>query len=103
MTKLRAKCESGCFDVEISEAVEKLITENEKYHVCTTCFSNVIIYDHDGKTVSKYIEDLAKDLEPKTHCCECTPGENFERHMVHIQYPNCTCDKAKYVLKGNYE
>lgn len=98
---MRARCENGCFDVEIEEALKKIIKINEKYHVCTNCFGNVIITE-DGETVSKYIADLAKDLEPESHCCECTPGEHFERHMVHIQYPDCTCDPKKFVLVKNY-
>ena len=49
-----------------------------------------------------YLELKARDLEPKTHCCECTPGTyRFQTHMVHIQYPNCSCDPKKYVLKKN--
>lgn len=51
--------------------------------------------------VEDYLNDLSTDLEPKTHCCECTPGEHFERHMVHIQYPNCNCKKEGFILKRN--
>ncbi|KKN76311.1 hypothetical protein LCGC14_0371630 [marine sediment metagenome] len=57
--------------------------------------------DLDKNLIEKKLEAMADSLEPKTHCCECTPGEHFERHMVHIQYPDCTCDKANYVLKRN--
>jgi len=39
-----------------------------------------------------FLEEYAKSLEPKTHCCECKRGE---RHTVCIQYPNCDC-----VLEG---
>lgn len=42
----------------------------------------------------------ADELEPKTHCCECT---SRERHSVHIQYPNCKCKQTKYILKNNIE
>lgn len=47
------------------------------------------------------LEALADSLEPDTHCCECTPGPHFERHAVHIQYPDCPCKKENYVLKRN--
>ncbi len=49
----------------------------------------------------KYLEDVADSLEPDTHCCECTPGKHFERHGVHIQYPDCGCNPKNYVLKRN--
>ena len=51
--------------------------------------------------LNKYLEKRVIDLEPKTHCCGCTPGDHFERHTVHIQYPNCRCNPNKYVLKRN--
>lgn len=50
-----------------------------------------------------YLEKLVEDLEPKTHCCECTPGKHYQPHSIHIQYPNCDCDPKKYVLKRNNE
>ena len=50
---------------------------------------------------SKLLTVIADSLEPKTHCCECTPGEHFERHLVHIQYPDCNCNPEKYILKRN--
>ena len=40
----------------------------------------------------------ADDLEPHSHCCECTRGE---KHFVHIQYPNCTCLSKDYILQKN--
>ena len=89
---MRAKCENGCFDVDISERLEAQIRKVKKFHVCTTCLGNVIIYSKEDGVISSFLEDLADNLEPKTHCCECAPGEHFERHMVHIQYANCTCD-----------
>lgn len=52
--------------------------------------------------IDKFLEKVANDLEPKTHCCECTPGDHYERHIIHIQYPRCNCDPKKYVLKVNY-
>ena len=52
-------------------------------------------------TVNEYLEKVASRLEPKTHCCECTPGDHYERHTVHIQYPGCKCDPKKYVLRRN--
>jgi len=51
--------------------------------------------------VVQYLTDMAENLDPKTHCCECTPGDHFERHGVHIQYPDCKCDPEKFVLKRN--
>lgn len=51
--------------------------------------------------VEKYLKDLADNLEPKTHCCECTPGRLYCVHFVHIQYPECNCDPEKYILKKN--
>jgi len=56
-----------------------------------------------SKKTEEYLEDLAESLEPNTHCCECTPGEHFERHMVHIQYPDCSCKPEDYILKRNEE
>jgi hypothetical protein len=49
----------------------------------------------------EYLEHLSDSLEPHTHCCECTPGPHFELHFVHIQYPNCTCEKKNYRLQRN--
>lgn len=49
--------------------------------------------------VEDFLDDLGEDLEPTTHCCECTPGDHYERHMVHIQYPDCTCESRNYILK----
>lgn len=54
----------------------------------------------------KKIELLCKkqneDLEPKSHCCECTKGDNYDPfHQIHIQYKNCNCKKENYVLKNN--
>jgi len=51
--------------------------------------------------VEKFLFNMSMSLEPKTHCCECTPGEHFERHLVHIQYPNCNCMPQKYIKKVN--
>lgn len=51
--------------------------------------------------VEEYLKDLSDNLEPKTHCCECTPGKHYERHMVHIQYPDCDCKPENYILKRN--
>jgi hypothetical protein len=45
-----------------------------------------------------YMEQVAKKLEPLTHCCECT---KHEPHSVHIQYPICTCSEKMYILKKN--
>lgn len=53
--------------------------------------------------IEAYLNNKADSLEPNTHCCECTPGEHCERHLVHIQYPGCNCDPKKYVLKVNEE
>jgi len=53
------------------------------------------------KKVENYLNNLTDALEPRTHCCECTPGKHFQTHMVHIQYPDCTCDPKDYVLKRN--
>ena len=52
--------------------------------------------------IDKELEELEELLEPKTHCCECTPGEHLQRHNIHIQYPNCNCDPKKYILMRNY-
>ncbi len=51
--------------------------------------------------VDFYLKSVADSLEPRSHCCECTPGDHFERHMVHIQYPDCNCDPRKYKLNYN--
>lgn len=58
--------------------------------------------DNIESEINKYLDKLANGLEPKTHCCECTPGDHYERHVVHIQYPGCNCDPKKYVLRRNY-
>ena len=55
----------------------------------------------NGDEINKFLEKKAEELEPKTHCCECTPGDHYERHAIHIQYPGCNCDPKKYVLKVN--
>ena len=55
----------------------------------------------EGEEINKLLENISNDLEPKTHCCECTPGKHFERHMVHIQYPDCKCKKEDFALKRN--
>jgi len=52
--------------------------------------------------IDKCLDKLVNGLEPKTHCCECTPGDHYERHVIHIQYPECDCVPEKYVLKVNY-
>lgn len=51
--------------------------------------------------LEKIFDDWDKKIEPHTHCCECTPGPNYQQHLVHIQYPNCKCDPEKYILKKN--
>jgi len=57
--------------------------------------------EHDA--IEAYITRLSDEAEPKTHCCECTPGEHFQRHFVHIQYQGCQCDPKKYILNKNEE
>jgi hypothetical protein len=52
--------------------------------------------------IEDYLQKMADDLEPKTHCCECTKGPHYDvPHFVHIQYPNCKCDPKNYVLRKN--
>jgi len=51
--------------------------------------------------IEELLKTTADDLEPKTHCCECTEGIHKCRHFVHIQYPNCKCKPEHYVLKVN--
>jgi len=51
--------------------------------------------------IEAYLTKIAKEATPVTHCCECTPGQFFQRHVVHIQYLDCDCDPKKYVLKKN--
>jgi len=62
------------------------------------------VYKIEEKTneIGNYLTDMAENLEPKTHCCECTPGERFQKHTVHIQYPDCKCDPNKFVFNINY-
>ena len=55
------------------------------------------------ESVESFLAATADDLEPKTHCCECTPGSYFEKHLVHIQYPKCDCLSKDYILKTNSE
>ena len=90
---------------------------SEIYKKCDNCERWVLGCELDGtyrrwcikmnyrwfrpKDVEAYLQSLADELEPKTHCCECTPGNHFCMHMVHIQYPDCDCDPAKYILKRN--
>ena len=47
--------------------------------------------------IDDFVEKTASDLDVKTHCCECTPGEHNERHLVHIQYPDCKCNPEFYI------
>lgn len=51
--------------------------------------------------IEGYLKHLSDSVEPKTHCCECTPGDHFERHVVHIQYPDCSCKEENFVLRWN--
>ncbi len=51
--------------------------------------------------INRCLDRMSNELEPKTHCCECTPGKHKQRHMVHIQYFNCNCDPNKYILNKN--
>lgn len=55
----------------------------------------------DDNPIEEYLINMADSLEPTTHCCECTPGSHFEKHMVHIQYQDCTCKKEDFVLNKN--
>lgn len=55
------------------------------------------------ESVESFLAATVDDLEPKTHCCECTPGSHFEKHLVHIQYPKCDCLSKDYILKTNSE
>ncbi len=52
---------------------------------------------------NKFLNDFADSLEPKTHCCECTPGKYYQVHRIHIQYPNCNCNPKFYRLERNYQ
>jgi len=49
------------------------------------------------------LNNIADSLEPTSHCCECTPGPNYCCHIVHIQYPDCKCEKKNYRLMKNGE
>lgn len=64
-----------------------------------------IIANLENYTLSEvdvFLEEVSKSLEPKTHCCECTPGDNYDvPHGCHIQYPDCKCNPEKFVLKRN--
>lgn len=51
--------------------------------------------------LDKLFDEWDKKLEPHTHCCECTKGKHYQRHVVHIQYPDCTCLPKHFVLKRN--
>jgi len=75
------------------EDIEKFFRERLKK------FFEELISGKEEKTVEEYLEETVENLEPTTHCCECTPGKHFERHMVHIQYPKCNCKKEGFVLK----
>lgn len=56
----------------------------------------------ENDKVEEYLVELAESLEPKTHCCECTPGVNQDLpHFVHIQYIDCLCKEEDYILKRN--
>lgn len=57
--------------------------------------------------IEDLLENQSKELEPKTHCCECSKGDHFDpRHLVHIQYPKCNCKnsrlKADAIEDGGY-
>ena len=58
--------------------------------------------------VDAFLEWAYAVLEPKTHCCHCTPGPGFrarhpakDGHPVHAQIPNCKCKPENYVLTNN--
>ena len=51
--------------------------------------------------IDEMLANLSDELEPTTHCCECTLGKYFQRHAVHIQYKHCGCDPKYYVLNKN--
>lgn len=51
--------------------------------------------------IEMFLQQISDDATPKTHCCECTPGEHFQPHYVHIQYKGCKCDPKVYVLRKN--
>lgn len=79
--------------------------EDCEYYEFGACFAPPQIQEEcpEYNETEEFLEEVAIGLKPLTHCCECTPGDSFERHFVHIQYPNCTCDPKKYVLKTNSE
>jgi len=52
-----------------------------------------------------FLERMDVLLEPKTHCCYCTPGLEFQGrhpatdgHPLHTQFPNCRCKPENYVM-----
>ncbi len=57
------------------------------------------IFEIDEELTEEYLGKVSDIVEPDTHCCECT---REERHMIHIQYPDCACKKEKYILNKNY-
>lgn len=95
-TDLCVKCvNSGYSKYKPKEKLPEPISLGE-YH------ANWLAKLEEGQaTTEKYLEKLARDLEPQTHCCECTPGDHYQKHLVHIQYPKCNCDPKKYMLKVN--
>ena len=86
---------------EIEKPAAVLLGFPKNEVLCTKCVTKDM-EKRESSNIESYLENLADDLEPKTHCCECTPGDHYDiPHMVHIQYPNCNCKKEDYVLKRN--
>lgn len=79
----------------------KLFTSEQLESIQKDIKSKVKKMKNENK-VENYLEEMARNLEPKTHCCECTPGKYYDvPHFVHIQYFECKCNPAKYILKRN--
>ena len=44
---MRAKCLNGCFDREIPKHLQEEIKKLERFHICTTCFGRVELYNSE--------------------------------------------------------
>lgn len=90
---------------EIKDKFNELLEDIEKFFRkrLMELYEELFAPNEEEKSVESFLRETAENLEPETHCCECTPGDKYDMpHMVHIQYPDCNCKKEDFVLKRNY-
>jgi len=88
----------------ISDAVKQAISD-----VCNKIETEIKSHENDvNDEINAFLKRANALVEPKTHCCFCTPGPEFrDRHPVnngvpvHTQLPNCRCNPENFVLNNN--